>query len=50
MDPIFFEEYSYEENELELTGIYTVCAVTLAMEKPLGRRRYFIGRWYHRNK
>jgi hypothetical protein len=35
MDPIFFEEDSYEENELEHTGIYTVCAVTLAMEKPL---------------
>ena len=35
MGPIFFEEHSYEENELELTGIYTVCAVTLAMDKPL---------------
>jgi hypothetical protein len=35
MDPLFFEEDSYEENELEYTGIYTVCAVTLAMVKPL---------------
>jgi hypothetical protein len=35
MDPIFFEEDSYEENELEPTEIYAVCAVTLAMEKPL---------------
>ena len=35
MDPIIFEEHSYEEHELKNTGVYTVCAVTLAMEKPL---------------
>jgi hypothetical protein len=35
MDPIVFEEHSYEENDLENTEVYTVCAVTLAMEKPL---------------
>jgi hypothetical protein len=38
MDPIVYEEHSYEENELENTGVYTACAVTLAMEKPLEER------------
>jgi hypothetical protein len=31
MDPVVFEEHSYEENELENTGVYTACAVTLAI-------------------
>ena len=35
MDPMDFEEHSYEENELENTGVYTACAVTLAMHKLL---------------
>jgi hypothetical protein len=35
MDPVVFEEHSYEENELENTGVYTACAVTLAMKKLL---------------
>ena len=35
MDPIIFEEHSYEEHELENTGVYTVCAVTLPMGKPI---------------
>jgi hypothetical protein len=35
MDPIVFEEHSYEENELENTGVYAACAVTLAMQKLL---------------
>jgi hypothetical protein len=35
MDPLVFEEHSYEENELENTGVYIACAVTLAMKKPL---------------
>jgi hypothetical protein len=29
------EEHSYEEDELENTGVYTACAVTLAMKKLL---------------
>ena len=33
MDPIVFEEHSYEENELENAVVYHVCAVTLAMKK-----------------
>jgi hypothetical protein len=33
MDPKVFEEHSYEENLLENTGVYTACAVTLAMKK-----------------
>ena len=49
MVPLVFEEHSYEENELEITGVYIACAVT-CHEKAPGRRRYFIGRWYHRNK
>ena len=47
MDPLVFEEHSYEENELENTGLYIACAVTLAMKKAPGRRKYVIGRWYH---
>ena len=35
MDPLVFEEHSYEEHELENTGVYTAHAVTLAMKKPL---------------
>jgi hypothetical protein len=35
MDPLVFEEHSYEENELYNTWVYTACAVTLAMKKPL---------------
>ena len=35
MDPIFFEEHSCEENELENTVVYHACAVTLAMTKPM---------------
>jgi hypothetical protein len=35
MDPLVFEEHSYEENELENAGVYSACAVTLAMKKPL---------------
>ena len=35
MDPLVFEEHSYEEHELENTGVYTAHAVTLAMNKPL---------------
>ena len=35
LDPIVFEEYSCEENELENTVVYHSCAVTLAMKKPL---------------
>ena len=35
MDPLVFEEHSYEENELYNTWVYTACAVTLAMNKPL---------------
>ena len=35
MDPIVSEEPSYEENELENTGIFPECVVTLAMKKPL---------------
>jgi hypothetical protein len=35
MDPIVFEEHSYEENEIENTVVYHACAVTLAVEKPL---------------
>ena len=35
MDPLVFEEHSYEEYELENTGVYTAHAVTLAMKKPL---------------
>ena len=38
MDPIVFEEHSYEENELENTGVYAACAVTLDMKKPLERK------------
>jgi hypothetical protein len=35
MDPIVSVEPSYEVNELENTGVYLACAVTLAMKKPL---------------
>jgi hypothetical protein len=35
MDPIVFEEHSYEENELENSVVYHVYVVTLAMKKPL---------------
>ena len=35
MDPLVFEEHRYEENELYNTWVYTACAVTLAMKKPL---------------
>jgi hypothetical protein len=42
MDPIIFEELSYEENQLENTGVYTAC--NFSQEKVPGRRRYFIGR------
>jgi hypothetical protein len=35
MYPLVFEEHSYEENELENTGVYAACAVILAMKKPL---------------
>ena len=35
MDQIASDEPSYEENELENTGIFPACAVTLAMKKPL---------------
>ena len=35
MDPLVFEEHSNEENELDNTWVYTACAVTLAMKKPL---------------
>ena len=35
MDPLVFEEHSYEENELDNTWVYTACAVTLAMKKPM---------------
>jgi len=34
MDPIVSEEPSYEENELESTGVLPACAVNLAMKKP----------------
>jgi hypothetical protein len=30
--------------------IFPECSVTLAMKKDSGRRGYFIGSWYHRNK
>jgi hypothetical protein len=35
MDPIVFEEHSYEENELEHTVVCHACAVALAMKKRL---------------
>ena len=35
MDPIASDELSYEENELENTGIFPAYAVTLAMKKSL---------------
>jgi hypothetical protein len=35
IDPIVFEEHSYEENELENAVVYHACVVTLAMKKPL---------------
>jgi len=35
MDPIVSQEPSYEENELENTGVLPACAVNLAMNKPL---------------
>ena len=35
MDPIVFEEHSYEEIELENAVVYHACVVALAMQKPL---------------
>ena len=35
MEPIVFEEHSYEEIELENAVVYHACVVTLAMKKPL---------------
>jgi hypothetical protein len=35
MDPVVYEEASYEENELENAGVFPACAVTLATKRPL---------------
>ena len=35
MDPIVYEEASYEENELENRVVFLVCAVTLATKMHL---------------
>ena len=35
MDPVVYEEASYEANELENAGVLPACAVTLAPKRPL---------------
>jgi hypothetical protein len=35
MDPVVYEEASYEENELENAGVFPACAVTLATKRTL---------------
>jgi hypothetical protein len=42
MDPIVFEEHSYEENELENSVVYHVYVVTLAMKKPLEEKGFVV--------
>jgi hypothetical protein len=41
MDPIVFEEHSYEENELENAGVYPACVVTLARKSLWKKRRLY---------
>ena len=35
MNPVVSEKASYEENELENSGVFPACAVTLATKRPL---------------
>jgi hypothetical protein len=44
MDPIFFEEHSCEENELENTVVLSCLCCNFSNEKASGRRKDFIGR------
>ena len=36
MNPIVYDEHSYEENELENTDVFSACAVTTAMRMKPG--------------
>jgi hypothetical protein len=38
MDPVVYEEASYEENELENAGVFPACAVTLVTKRPLAEK------------
>jgi hypothetical protein len=50
MAPIITEDPSYEENESKKYRDFSCIYCNLSHEKASGRRGYFIGSWYHRNK
>jgi hypothetical protein len=50
MAPLISEDNSYEEIELKKYGDYSCMSCNFSHEKASGRRGYFIGRWYLRNK
>ena len=50
MAPIISEDHSYEENELKKNRDFSFMFCNFSHEKNSGRRGYFIGSWYHRNR
>jgi hypothetical protein len=50
MVPIISEDSGYEENELKKYRDFSCMFSSFSHENDSGRRVYFIGSWYHRNK